>query len=128
MLLGDDMRIGALGKGAGIDPETIRYYERMGLLPAPERQANGYRAYGTAHLEQLACQPMTIPSWFVRSRGDARHFWPPVCTSFFCSGVYSERKRKNGLGYILPNPLFYLVERRRIELPTFALRTRRSPS
>ena len=66
MLLGDDMRIGALGKAAGIDPETIRYYERMGLLPAPERQANGYRAYGAAHLEQLACQPMTIPSWFVR--------------------------------------------------------------
>ena len=96
MLLGDDMRIGALGKAAGIDPETIRYYERMGLLPAPERQANGYRAYGTAHLEQLACQPMTIPSWFVRSRGDARHFCPPVCTSFLAAEYIRNENAKMG--------------------------------
>ncbi|WP_461277679.1 MerR family DNA-binding transcriptional regulator [Acidithiobacillus sp.] len=40
-----------LGKATSVAPEAIRYYERMGLLPAADRQANGYRAYGTAHLE-----------------------------------------------------------------------------
>lgn len=59
------MRIGALGQAAGVDPETIRYYERIGLLPVPARQANGYRAYSSAHLERLAfirhCRELDMP-------------------------------------------------------------------
>ncbi|MHB8247723.1 MAG: Cd(II)/Pb(II)-responsive transcriptional regulator [Acidithiobacillus sp.] len=59
------MRIGALGQATGVDPETIRYYERIGLLPAPARRANGYRAYGPAHLERLAfvrhCRALDMP-------------------------------------------------------------------
>ena len=43
----------------------VRYYERIGLLPAPARQANGYRAYGPAHLERLAfirhCRELDMP-------------------------------------------------------------------
>ena len=37
----------------GIQTETIRYYERIGLIPKPNRQANGYRLYGGADLERL---------------------------------------------------------------------------
>ncbi|KXS30476.1 MAG: hypothetical protein AWT59_3400, partial [Candidatus Gallionella acididurans] len=48
------MRIGELGQATGVDIETIRYYEKAGLLPAPARSRNGYRAYGPAHLERLA--------------------------------------------------------------------------
>jgi len=48
------MRIGELGEATGVDIETIRYYEKEGLLSPPARLANGYRAYGPAHLEQLA--------------------------------------------------------------------------
>ena len=48
------MRIGELGQATGVDIETIRYYEKAGLLPAPARSRNGYRAYGAAHLERLA--------------------------------------------------------------------------
>lgn len=48
------MRIGELGTAAGVDPETIRYYEKLGLLPAPPRRSNGYRAYTRDHLERLA--------------------------------------------------------------------------
>jgi len=48
------MRIGELGKSACVDVETIRYYEKAGLLPPPARSSNGYRAYGSAHLERLA--------------------------------------------------------------------------
>lgn len=48
------MRIGELGLATGVDVETIRYYEKTGLLPAPARNPNGYRAYGSEHLERLA--------------------------------------------------------------------------
>ena len=59
------MRIGELSAATGVDVETIRYYEREGLLSAPARQTNGYRAYGTGHLERLAfirhCRALEIP-------------------------------------------------------------------
>lgn len=48
------MRIGELAAATGVDIETIRYYEREGLLPAPTRRENGYRAYASTHLERLA--------------------------------------------------------------------------
>jgi len=46
------MRIGELAKASGIDIETLRYYERVGLLELPDRQANGYRAYGQDALKR----------------------------------------------------------------------------
>jgi Cd(II)/Pb(II)-responsive transcriptional regulator len=59
------MRIGELGKAVGVDIETIRYYEKAGLLPSPARQANGYRTYGEAQLERLAfvrhCRALDMP-------------------------------------------------------------------
>jgi MerR family mercuric resistance operon transcriptional regulator len=45
--------IGALSKHTGTNIETIRYYERVGLLPPPARSSGGYRLYGTAHLKRL---------------------------------------------------------------------------
>lgn len=47
------MQIGQLAKQTGCEVETIRYYEREGLLPAPARTASGYRSYAAAHVEQL---------------------------------------------------------------------------
>lgn len=59
------MRIGELGRATGVDVETIRYYEKAGLLPAPVRHANGYRNYGDKHLERLAfirhCRALDLP-------------------------------------------------------------------
>lgn len=48
------MRIGELAGRSGCPVETIRYYEREGLLPAPARSAANYRLYGEAHAERLA--------------------------------------------------------------------------
>lgn len=48
------MRIGQLADEAGLTSKTIRYYESIGLLAAPERQANGYRHYDRSTLERLA--------------------------------------------------------------------------
>lgn len=39
------MRIGEVATRAGVHIETLRYYERRGLLPAPAREASGYRRY-----------------------------------------------------------------------------------
>ncbi|MFU1929750.1 Cd(II)/Pb(II)-responsive transcriptional regulator [Bordetella hinzii] len=47
------MKIGELAKAAATTVETVRYYEREGLLPAPKRGMNNYRSYGQAHLERL---------------------------------------------------------------------------
>jgi MerR family transcriptional regulator, mercuric resistance operon regulatory protein len=45
--------IGILSKRSGVNVETIRYYERIGLLPNPPRSAGGYRIYSSAHAERL---------------------------------------------------------------------------
>jgi len=45
--------IGALAQAAGVGVETVRYYQRCGLLPEPPRPAGGIRRYGEAHLSQL---------------------------------------------------------------------------
>jgi DNA-binding transcriptional MerR regulator len=47
------LSIGQLAEAAGVHVETIRYYERRGLLPEPPRSAAGYRQYGPDDLWRL---------------------------------------------------------------------------
>jgi len=47
------MKIGDLASQAACTAETVRFYEKEGLLPAPDRSANNYRSYGPRHLERL---------------------------------------------------------------------------
>lgn len=47
------MKIGEMAKRAGLPVETVRYYEKIGLLPAPQRDASGYRSYQDRHLDRL---------------------------------------------------------------------------
>ncbi|MBE9108229.1 heavy metal-responsive transcriptional regulator [Nodosilinea sp. LEGE 07298] len=47
------MLIRDLSRAAGVPASTIRYYERLGLLQAPQRSAAQYRLYGTADVERL---------------------------------------------------------------------------
>ena len=42
------MTIGKLAKRAGVGVETIRFYERRGLIPEPPRRSSGYRQYDDA--------------------------------------------------------------------------------
>src|SRR5258708_14417025 len=46
--------IGELSKDTGVNIETIRYYERIKMLPAPPRAANGRRVYGPTEKRTLA--------------------------------------------------------------------------
>ena len=45
--------IGMLADELGLNPKTIRYYEEIGLMPAPQRTAARYRLYGDADRERL---------------------------------------------------------------------------
>lgn len=45
--------IGKLARAAHVKVDTVRYYERIGLLPAPVRSESGYRLYGPPELRQL---------------------------------------------------------------------------
>jgi MerR family mercuric resistance operon transcriptional regulator len=49
----DRLSIGALSKRSGVNIETIRYYEKIGVMPAPARSAGGYRMYALGHLKRL---------------------------------------------------------------------------
>ena len=48
------LSIGDLARATGTKVATIRYYERIGILPAPARTAGGQRAYARDHLRRLA--------------------------------------------------------------------------
>ncbi|MFC4346566.1 helix-turn-helix domain-containing protein [Kordiimonas lipolytica] len=44
---------GTLAKESGVNLETIRFYEKIGLMPDPPRTASGYRCYSPDHLKRL---------------------------------------------------------------------------
>jgi MerR family mercuric resistance operon transcriptional regulator len=50
----EHMPIGPLSRLSGVNIETIRYYERIKMLPAPRRTASGRRVYGGTELRILA--------------------------------------------------------------------------
>ena len=49
-----DLSSGALARAAGVNVETIRYYENIGLMPEPIRAGNGYRVYDEIGLKRLS--------------------------------------------------------------------------
>lgn len=49
----DSLTIGGLAKTAGVHIETIRYYQRRGLLPEPKRPPGGIRRYGCDEISRL---------------------------------------------------------------------------
>lgn len=59
------MIISELATRSGIPSKTIRYYEEVGLLPTPVRDANGYRSYSKLDVDRLVfirrCRELQIP-------------------------------------------------------------------
>ncbi|NEX91251.1 helix-turn-helix domain-containing protein [Caulobacter sp. 17J65-9] len=49
----DGLTIGRLAAGSGVNLETIRYYERIGLMPEPDRTPGGHRSYANEHRRRL---------------------------------------------------------------------------
>lgn len=73
---GGAFRIGELARRSGAPVETIRYYEREGLLPEPARSDANYRVYGAAVLERLSfirrCRSLDMTLGEIRSLLAAR--------------------------------------------------------
>jgi MerR family Zn(II)-responsive transcriptional regulator of zntA len=49
----DHMSVGVLAKSAGVHTETVRFYEREGLMPEPDRTSGGHRLFGESDLTRL---------------------------------------------------------------------------
>ena len=47
------LTIGRLARAADVGIDTVRFYERAGLMPRPQRTASGYRAYAAGDVERL---------------------------------------------------------------------------
>ena len=47
------MKIGEVARQAGVSIDTVRFYERRGVLPEPERLPSGYRVYEPATVERI---------------------------------------------------------------------------
>jgi MerR family transcriptional regulator, copper efflux regulator len=47
------MKIGELARRAGVGVDTLRYYEKEGLLPPPRRMASGYRSYAASDVQRV---------------------------------------------------------------------------
>ena len=78
------MRIGELAVASGTTTKTLRFYEEAGLLPAPERTANGYRDYTPAALARLDFVRSPWPR-FARSSTSATPESHPASTCTPCS-------------------------------------------
>jgi MerR family mercuric resistance operon transcriptional regulator len=49
----DGMTRGEVAEKAGVNPETLRYYEREGLIPSPPRSDGGFRLYDASYVDRL---------------------------------------------------------------------------
>ena len=77
----ENLRSGELAKLAGISADTLRFYERKGLLSPPRRTANGYRLYPIETLHRVRVIRSALAVGFtiselgrifkIRNRGDA---------------------------------------------------------
>jgi DNA-binding transcriptional MerR regulator len=77
------MRIGELANACDCPAETIRYYEKIGLLPAAVRLANGYRSYDDEHRKWLQfiirSRELGFSQDEVRRLTDLAHQKQPAC-------------------------------------------------
>ena len=77
------MRIGNLAEATNTPVETIRFYEREGLLPVAPRADNNYRQYSAAHVERLAfirqCRGLDMALGEIRALLALRDSPPPDC-------------------------------------------------
>ena len=77
------MRIGELARSCDCPVETIRYYEKIGLLPRAARRANGYRSYEDMHQKWLQfilrSKELGFSQNEVRRLTDLAHQKQPAC-------------------------------------------------
>lgn len=76
---------GALARESGVNAETIRFYERLGMMPDPPRSASGYRIYSAEHLKRLKFIRRTRELGF--SNGEVKQLLKMAGGSLTCDSV-----------------------------------------
>lgn len=111
------MRIGDLAAAAEIPPETVRYYEKRGLLAAPPRSTNRYRIYDDTALNQLrlirTAQAAGLTLAEIRSVIELRNDGTAPCShveALLADKLTEVRERQQQLA-VLEHELTRLVER-----------------
>lgn len=111
------MRIGDLAAATDIPPETIRYYEKRGLLAAPPRSVNGYRTYDDTALNQLrfirTAQAAGLTLAEIRNVIELRNDGTTPCShveALLADKLADVRERQRQLA-VLEHELTQLVER-----------------
>ena len=113
------VQIGDLAKLCGVPTQTIRFYERRGLLPEPGRQPNGYRRYDKTSIERLAfirrAQSAGLTLAEIRDVLDVRAEGRAPCShvSQLLTSKLSEVEDRIGELGVLRNELTALVDRSR---------------
>lgn len=79
------MKIGQLARTVDCKVETLRYYEKEGLLPAPDRTEGNYRCYGAEHVGRLRfirnCRALDMTLDEIRSLLSTMDYPRKECTS-----------------------------------------------
>lgn len=79
------MKIGVLSKKSGCSVQTIRYYEKEGLLTFPERSEGNFRLYGDKSLKELEfvkhCRSLDIPLTDIKRLIELKHKPEASCFS-----------------------------------------------
>ena len=87
--------IGTLAREVGVKVVTIRYYEKIGILPSPERTPGNYRSYTPAHAEKLRfirrCRELGFQLEDIRDLSHLSTAKAGTCTSDMCDREPSSR-------------------------------------
>jgi DNA-binding transcriptional MerR regulator len=79
------MKIGQIAEQAGVSVDTVRFYERRGVLPVPDRLPSGYRVYGAETVPRLQlARRLQALGFTLDEVVDALHAWDdgqPTCAS-----------------------------------------------
>lgn len=81
------LRSGQLAQAAGVNPQTVRYYERRGLLPPPDRTLGGHRTY----------QPETVTVLRVIKAAQRLGFTLDEVAELLDMGTHRHRGKADGL-------------------------------
>ncbi len=65
------MRSGELARLAGVSTDTLRHYERLGLLPKAQRTEGGYRQYTAQSLERGSLDSSCLDHWILAARANS---------------------------------------------------------
>jgi len=76
---------GALAKESGVNLETIRFYEKLGMMPDPPRSDSGYRVYSKNHLKRLKFIRRTRELGF--TNGEVKQLLEMVDGALSCDAV-----------------------------------------